>query len=260
LLSLQEILRETPSYSKEDLQLIVRLIDLTALSFDDLDSDIIELVDKANKGVNGIRPAAICVYANFSATARNLLNSSIKIAVVGANFPDGQGLFETQLHQAKTLRSLPVDELDIVLNRRDIKAFETSKLIDNLRELKTAFGNKTLKVILETGSLSDKEIQFASQVSIKGGADFIKTSTGKNCEGASYQAVYLICKELIQHYHLTGKRIGIKPSGGIRKASEAYKFLYIVKSILGEEWLQPNLLRFGASSLLEDIKEQLNKR
>lgn len=237
---------------------LIQLIDLTSLSSTDTKSSILPLIKKANIGVEGIYPAAVCVYANFGEYAKSQLNSNIKTAVVGGNFPTGQTLLAAKISELEQISRTDIDEIDIVINRGDANSEAYSKIENEISLLKNVIGSKHLKVILETGELENQEIiRKTAKAAIKGGADFIKTSTGKMVSGADPESVLTMCSVISEHFQNTNKKIGIKPSGGIRTLEEVLVYYKIVKSKLGEEWLNPHLFRIGASSLYDNLISEL---
>ena len=254
--SLENILKT--EINKQDGLQLVELIDLTSLNLFDNREDILRLIDKANNGIKGNLPAAICVYHCDIDFIRPILNPNIKLVVVGCNFPHGHQDIKLQLLEAAQIKSSSIDELDIVMNLGDLKSKKYAKIISEINSVKNALGNIKLKVILETGDLNLDEVKIAAELAISGGADFIKTSTGKTKNGAKYEAVYLMCQVINLHFMKTGIRIGIKPSGGIRTIKDALYFYEIVQEVLGEAWLNNRLFRFGASGLFDNLYKKFN--
>ena len=243
-----------------ELQSLLKCLDLTSLEGNDNEKSILTLVDKANWGCFDNFVAAVCVYPNFGELVRNKLNKSIKTAVVGGYFPSGQTTLQTKITELKTINETDVEEVDIVINRGALLACNYNVVYDEIAAMRNCIPKKTLKVILETGDISDPElIKKASEIAISAGADFIKTSTGKSHQGATLEAVEVMCAVIKNHFEKTGIKIGIKPSGGIREINEAVAYLNLVKSILGEVWIQPSLFRIGASTLYTNIVNQLKK-
>jgi deoxyribose-phosphate aldolase len=154
-----------------------------------------------------------------------------------------------------------VDEVDIVINRGQFLSGNYDFISTEILEIKKRLPNKHLKVIFETGELkTEMNIRKASQLAMQAGADFIKTSTGKISIGSTPEAVFFMCDEILNHYKTTGKKIGLKPAGGIRNLNDAIAIYKIVKSVLGTEWLNSNLLRIGASSLYDNLITEYNNR
>lgn len=241
--------------NKELLLQIVSCIDLTSLGSNDSKDTIAQLVRKGETGILGVKPAAICVYPNLGAHAQIL--SPIPVAVVSAAFPYGQTFLETKIQETKMAASLDIAEIDVVINRGALKEMDTNYLNKELKALREAAGDKILKVIIESGELTDEEIKLASEFAITHGADFIKTSTGKGSQGATLNAARIMCTCIKSHFEQTGKKVGFKASGGIRTADDAVAYTNVVREILGEDWFDPKLFRIGASSLFDNIKAQV---
>jgi len=236
-------------------------LDLTSLNPQDSKESIWKFIEKVNR-LEEERPdiknvAAVCVYPNFAATVKEALTAGdIKIATVAGGFPSSQTFIEVKVAETALAVAEGADEIDIVLNLGAFFDKEYEELCEEIQELREVCRDKTLKVILETGILkSPQHIRDAAILSIYSGADFIKTSTGKNCEGASFEAVYVMCEVIREYYEMHKKRIGIKVAGGVRTAEEAIKYYTLVKEILGTEWLNPKLFRIGASGLAEELRK-----
>ena len=240
---------------------LISIIDLTSLNNTDNNVNIKALTDKANKGFKNTYPAAVCVFSNFGEYAKQHVNSSINVAIVSTCFPSGQTLQKAKFFEIECVNDTPIDEVDIVINRGQFLAGNFDYISNEISEIKKRIPNKHLKVILETGELaSEKNIRKASQIAILAGADFIKTSTGKMNIGSTPEAVYYMCDEILKHYKNTGKKIGLKPAGGIRNLDDAMIIYKIVNSVLGEDWLNSDLLRIGASSLYDNLITEYNSR
>lgn len=242
--------------NKNDLELVLSLIDLTTLEGSDTTDKIIQLCKKAIQ--NNV--AAVCVYPVFANLAKNeLKNSNIKLACVAGAFPSGQLPLDLRLKEADFAIAEGADEIDMVISRGKLLEKKYDFIFDEVQKFKTVCGNKKLKVILETGELQNlNNIYIASQIAIDAGADFIKTSTGKISENATLQSVCIMLLAIKNHFEKTGKKVGIKPSGGIADCATALKYIQLTKEILGKEWLQPNLFRFGASRLVDNTIRELN--
>ncbi len=245
----------------ENLKLLFSIIDLTTLSHSDTEKSVKALCDKSENKKLNLNVAGICIYpAYVSFVKENLPNKNIKTVSVIGGFPDSQTLLEVKILETQTAIKAGADEVDIVLPTGKWIDGKKTEIADEITEVKNICketGTK-LKVILETGYFdSQEEIAELSKFAINAGADFIKTSTGKNGKGATPEAVETMCKIIKEHYKNTGIKIGIKPSGGIRDVETALKYLEIVKNTLGEKWLIPELFRIGASSLLNDINQKL---
>ncbi|HEY5145703.1 MAG TPA: deoxyribose-phosphate aldolase, partial [Polyangiaceae bacterium] len=205
--------------------------------------------------------AAVCVYPNLVATAkRALAGSSVKVASVATAFPSGQSPLDVKLADVRRAVELGADEIDMVIDRGAMLSGDYAKVFDEIAATKEACGSAHLKVILETGELGSYDaVRRASILAMAAGADFIKTSTGK-VQPAATPAVTLVMLEAIRdHYYATGRRIGMKPAGGVRTAKQSLHYLVLVKETLGDAWLTPDLFRFGASALLNDVLMQLEK-
>jgi deoxyribose-phosphate aldolase len=205
--------------------------------------------------------AAVCVYPNLVATAkRALAGSSVKVASVATAFPSGQSPLDVKLADVRRAVELGADEIDMVIDRGAMLSGDYAKVFDEIAATKEACGAAHLKVILETGELGSYDVvRKASEIGIAAGGDFIKTSTGK-VQPAATPAVTLVMLEAIRdHYYATGRRIGMKPAGGVRTAKQSLHYLVLVKETLGDAWLTPDLFRFGASALLNDVLMQLEK-
>ena len=228
---------EKENFTPEVLKQIHGCIDLTSLTSIDTKESIWKLVDRVND-FEGTRPdvpnvAAICTYPLFVETVKQALTAQeVKIASVAAGFPSSQTFMEDNYEE----------------------------LTEEIQEIKESCRESKLKVILETGALVTPEnIRKAAILALYSGADFIKTSTGKGYPGATPEAVYTMCKVIKKYHSITGKQIGIKVSGGVRTAEDAVKYYTIVKEVLGNDWLNKELFRIGASSLVEDIEHRLGK-
>lgn len=234
-------------------------IDLTTLRSVDTPSSVAAFVERVNafdqeyphlKNV-----AAICVYPNFAQIVRTVLEvTGVDVACVSGAFPTSQSFIETKIAETALAVEGGADEIDIVLNLGNFLDGDFEEVYDEISEQKHACRDAILKVILETGALKTAEnIKAASVLSILAGADFLKTSTGKEYPGASLEAAYVMCSVIKEHYEATGKMVGFKCSGGVRTTEEAVKYYTIVKEVLGEEWLTNEYFRIGASSLANNL-------
>ena len=246
------------------LKLAVRMMDLTTLEGKDTPGKVRQMCRKALSPLDSdgtIGPcAAVCVYPNLVATAkRALAGSSVKVASVATAFP-GQSPLDVKLADVRRAVELGADEIDMVIDRGAMLSGDYAKVFDEIAATKEACGSAHLKVILETGELGSYDVvRRASEIGIAAGGDFIKTSTGK-VQPAATPAVTLVMLEAIRdHYYATGRRIGMKPAGGVRTAKQSLHYLVLVKETLGDAWLTPDLFRFGASALLNDVLMQLEK-
>jgi deoxyribose-phosphate aldolase len=247
------------------LKLAVRMMDLTTLEGKDTPGKVRQMCRKALSPLDSdgtIGPcAAVCVYPNLVATAkRALAGSNVKVASVATAFPSGQSPLDVKLADVRRAVELGADEIDMVIDRGAMLSGDYAKVFDEIAATKEACGSAHLKVILETGELGSYDVvRRASEIGIAAGGDFIKTSTGK-VQPAATPAVTLVMLEAIRdHYYATGRRIGMKPAGGVRTAKQSLHYLVLVKETLGDAWLTPDLFRFGASALLNDVLMQLEK-
>ncbi|MCD7932966.1 MAG: deoxyribose-phosphate aldolase [Tannerellaceae bacterium] len=256
---------EKNNFTADNLKLLYSSLDLTSLSAMDTRDHIWKLVDRVNdfEGSNPDIPnvAAICVYPVFVATVKQALTAQeVKIACVSGSFPSSQTFPEVKIAETALAVNDGAEEIDIVINLGMLQEENYQELTEEIQEIKATAQDATLKVILETGALQTPElIQKAAILAIYSGADFIKTSTGKEFPGATPEAVYTMAQVIKQYHTLTGNKIGLKVSGGVRTAEEAVKYLTIVKSILGEEWLTNELFRIGASNLADDLLKRLEE-
>ena len=257
------------------LYLAIRMTDLTTLEGADSLQKIRGLCTKALSPIsNGMqlrlqtkRPelppvpqvAAVCVYPNFVAAAKEMLSgSSVKVASVASGFPAGQVPFAIKEADVKAAVLAGADEIDMVIDRGAFLSGKYQQVFDEIRGLKQICGHAHLKVILETGELGTYDnIRLASWLAMEAGADFIKTSTGKISQAATMESTLVMLESIADFYRAYGKKVGMKPAGGIRTAKQAIQYLVMLKETLGPEWLNPDLFRFGASSLLNDLLRQI---
>lgn len=265
--NVEKILSEkfTENFNKEVLKKIFGFIDLTSLTSIDTKDSIYKLVQRVND-FEGDRPdlpsvAAICTYPNFAETVKQALTANdVKIACVTGGFPSSQTFPEIKVAETALAITDGADEIDIVLNLGLFFEENYEELNEEIEEIKYTCREAKLKVILETGALTTPDnIRKASVIALYSGADFIKTSTGKGYPGASFEAVYTMCKVLKEYSELNKIKKGIKVSGGVSTAEDAVKYYTIVKEVLGEEWLHSDLFRIGASSLVNNILEKIGE-
>jgi deoxyribose-phosphate aldolase len=261
-LAKRSIKRESKLFA---LELAVRMTDLTTLEGADTPGKVAALCSKALRPdpVDPTIPpvAAVCVYPNLVPNALERLEGSpVKVASVATAFPSGQSPTEVKLEDARRAAELGADEIDMVIDRGAFLSGNYAKVYDEVRRVKEAVGDAHLKVILETGELGTYDnVRRASLLAIAGGADFVKTSTGKISPAATLPVTLVMLEAVRDVYEETGRRIGVKPAGGIRRAKQAVQYLVVVNETLGPEWLTPDLFRFGASSLLNDVLLQIRK-
>ena len=247
------------------LDLAIRMMDLTTLEGSDTPGKVAALCSKAIRPdpVDGTIPsvAAICVYPNLVPYAKEKLEGSgVKVASVASGFPSGQYPLDIKLADVRSAVELGADEIDMVIDRGAFLSGRYAKVYDEIVQIKEAAGPAHLKVILETGELGTYDnVRRASLLAMAAGADFIKTSTGKISPAATLP-VALVMLEAIRDVHdETGRMVGFKPAGGIRNAKQAVQHLVLVHETLGPDWMTPDLHRFGASSLLNDVLMQVRK-
>ena len=262
MLAKRSIKREAKLFA---LDLAVRMTDLTTLEGADTPGKVAALASKA------IRPdpadatvppvAAVCVYPTFIGTAlERVEGTGVRVASVATAFPSGQSPLDLKVEEARRAAEEGAHEIDMVIDRGALLSGNYAKVYEEVRLVKEATGDAHLKVILETGELGTYDnVRRASLLAIAGGADFIKTSTGK-LQPAATLPVTLVMLEAVRDVHEeTGRRVGVKAAGGIRRAKQAVQYLVAVNETLGPEWLTPDLFRFGASSLLNDVLLQIRK-
>jgi deoxyribose-phosphate aldolase len=247
------------------LNLIVSMCDLTTLEGEDTEGKISQMAAKAIKPDPSDKSipsaAAVCVYPSLVGPIKEkVMHSDVKVASVSSYFPSGQVPMESKLLDTKYAIDSGADEIDIVINRKAFLEGDYRKVYDEIVALKELCGDVHLKTIIEVGDLKTYEnIRKASLISLAAGSDFIKTSTGKLSVGSSRQACYVMSKAVLDFYHMTGIQAGIKVAGGIRDAKDAIRYLVIVNEEMGVDWLNPDMFRFGASSLLDDVLKQIRK-
>jgi deoxyribose-phosphate aldolase len=249
----------------------ITLMDLTTLSGDDTAGNVTRLCAKARRPVRdeilaalgaeslGITVGAVCVYHRWVETAvRALEGSGIPVAAVSTGFPAGLSPFETRLAEIRASVAAGAREIDIVITRAHVLTGDWTALYDEVRAFREACGDTHLKAILATGELATlTNVARASWVAMQAGADFIKTSTGKEGVNATLPVSLVMVRQIREYAEASGCLVGYKPAGGIRAAKPALDYLLLMKEELGVRWLQPDLFRFGASGLLTDIERQL---
>lgn len=248
------------------LKMAIGMMDLTTLEGKDSAGKVAAMCRKA------IRPqennpeipsvAAVCVYPNMVPVAKKAVaGSRVKVASVATAFPSGLAPLAVKLDEVKRVVDMGADEVDMVINRGEFLAGNYKLIADEIAQVKAACGPAHLKVILETGELETYDnVRTASFIAMQAGADFIKTSTGKAAVNATLPVTLVMLEAIRDYYYLTGKKIGMKPAGGIRTAKQALQYLVLVNETLGDAWLTPDLFRFGASTLLNDVLMQIAKQ
>ncbi|MGL5731053.1 MAG: deoxyribose-phosphate aldolase [Bacteroidales bacterium] len=248
---------------KEVYKLLFNCIDLTSLNTTDTTEHIANFTKKVNEFETEYpqlpNVAAICVYPNMAAVVNsNLEVSNVNIAAVSAGFPSSQTFTEIKVAETALTVADGANEIDIVINVGNMIAGEYEEMCEEIMEVKAACNKAHLKVILETGALKTATlIKKASLLSIYAGADFIKTSTGKMEPAATLEAAYVMCQAIKEYYDKEGLKIGFKPAGGIVTTEDALGYYSIVKEILGEEWLNNELFRLGASRLANNLLSEI---
>lgn len=246
------------------LKLAVSMCDLTTLEGKDTPGKVAYLCRKA---LQPIEPkydvpscAAVCIYPNLAKPARKFLgeNSPVHVAAVATGFPSGQYPLRTKLEEVRRAVADGADEIDMVINRGAFLVGDYAKVFDEIAATKEACGPAHLKVILETGELVTYDnVRLASEIAMQAGGDFIKTSTGKVSPAATMPVTLVMLEAIRDYFFATGIRIGMKPAGGLRTAKQALAYLVMVKETLGDDWLTPDLFRFGASTLVNDVLMQI---
>ena len=250
---------------RQGLDLVLSMIDLTTLEGKDTPGKVKQMCYKAHHlhdayaGVPNV--AAVCVYPSMVRIAKTALNGTdVKVASVSTAFPSGQSTREIKITDTKFAVDEGADEIDMVISRGKFLAGEYNFVFDEIASIKEACGKARLKVILETGELCTLDsVRKASDIAIYAGADFIKTSTGKIQPAATMQVTYTMLMAIKDYYDATGIMIGMKPAGGISTSKLALHNLVMVKEILGNNWLNNEWFRFGASSLANDVLMQIMK-
>ena len=247
------------------IDLAISMIDLTTLEGQDTPGKVRALCAKAQRpdpaDSSVPRVAAVCVYPDLVATAKyELKGSGINVASVASGFPSGRTSLAIKLQDTKDAVAAGADEIDMVIDRGAFLSGRYAMVFEEIAAIRDAAGDAHLKVILETGELATYDnVRRASWLAMLAGADFIKTSTGK-VQPAATLPVTLVMLEAVRDYHeMTGLHIGVKPAGGIRTSKDAIKHLVLVNETCGDDWLSPELFRFGASSLLNELLMQRTK-
>ena len=247
------------------LRLAVSMLDLTTLEGKDTPGKVASLCRKALQPMasryDAPRCAAVCVYPNMVKTACELTaGTGIAVASVATAFPSGQFPLRLKLRDVEFAVAQGATEIDMVIDRGAFLMGQYAKVAREIAAVKEACGHAHLKVIFETGELETYDrVRLISDIAMRSGADFIKTSTGKVSPAATLAVTLVMLEAVRDFYYETGRIIGIKPAGGIRAAKETLHYLVMVKETLGDRWLTPELFRFGASSLVTDLTMQIAK-
>ena len=249
----------------------ITCLDLTTLQGDDTATNVLRLCAKAQRPVRrdilealgavdlGIKVGAVCLYHAFVPTAvQGLQGSGIPVAAVSTGFPAGLSPLPQRIEEITASLAAGASEIDVVITRAQALAGDWEALYDEVRAFREACGGALMKVILGTGDLATlTNVARASQVAMMAGADFIKTSTGKETVNATLPVGVVMTRQIRDYHERTGHAVGFKPAGGIRTAKQALEWLILMKEELGDRWLRSDLFRIGASSLLTDIERQL---
>ena len=248
------------------LKLALSMIDLTTLEGMDTSGKVIQICQKAKEPHAALPDlptvAAVCVYPNMVPVAKKALRGTdINVASVATAFPSGMSTLDAKLEETQQVVEDGADEVDMVISRGEFLKGNYSYVYDEIVAVKEACGDAHLKVILETGELQTYEnVRKASDLAMHAGADFIKTSTGKVKPAATQPVTVVMLEAIRDYFYDTGRMVGMKPAGGIRKAKQAIQYLVLVKETLGTDWLTPEYFRFGASSLTNDLLMQIVKQ
>src|SRR5690349_5733478 len=247
----------------QGLKLAISMMDLTTLEGKDTPGKVAFLCRKAMQPADPryeVPPcAAVCVYPNLVKVAKRFLgNSSVKVASVATAFPTGLMPLDLKLEEVRGAAGDGADEIDMVIDRGVFLAGDYNRVFDEIAAVKEACGHSHLKVILETGELQTYDnVRLASEIAMRAGGDFIKTSTGKVNPAATMPVTLVMLEAIRDYFYETGIRIGMKPAGGIRTAKQSLAYLVMLKETLGDDWLTPDLFRIGASTLLNDVLMQI---
>jgi deoxyribose-phosphate aldolase len=247
------------------LDLAIRMMDLTTLEGQDTPGKVAALCSKAARpdpaDVTVPSVAAVCVYPNLVPIAvERLRGSDVRVASVATGFPSGQTTTDVKVTEVREVVELGADEVDMVIDRGAFLSGRYAKVYDEIVQVKEACGTAHLKVIVESGELGTYDnVRRASLLAMAAGADFIKTSTGKLPSAATLPVTLVMLEAIRDVYEETGRRVGMKPAGGIRQAKQAVQYLVQLHETLGVEWLTPDLYRLGASTLLNDVLMQIRK-
>lgn len=246
------------------IDLAISMVDLTTLEGADTPGKVRALATKA------LRPdptdptcppaAAVCVYPDMVAPVREVVGDRLHVASVATAFPSGRAALDVKIADTEDAVEAGADEIDMVIDRGAFLAGDLQRVHDEIVAIKQACGDAHLKVILETGELQTYDnVLRASWLAMDAGADFIKTSTGKIQPAATLPVTLLMLQAVRDYRETTGRQVGVKPAGGIRSSKDAIKYLVTVNEVAGQDWLNPDWFRFGASSLLNDLLLQRQK-
>lgn len=279
---INEVLNQYPTFTKESIKTVILellesrepensnqviyekllgLIDLTSLNTTDSEESISAFTEKVNLFGETYpeysNVAAICIYPAFVKTVVETLTEGVEIAAVTGGFPHAQTFIEIKIAETSLAVMDGATEIDCVMPIGKLREKKYEEIVEELKELKSACREARLKVILESGALSLSELRIACILAMEAGADFIKTSTGKQQPGATLDAAYCMCSLIAEYHKLSGRKVGFKAAGGIRTTQEAVQYYKVVESILGKEWLSKDYFRIGASSLANELLSDL---
>lgn len=261
-LTKRSIKKESKAFA---LRLALSMVDLTTLEARDTAGKVRQLCNKAihpHDAIAGIpKVAAVCVYPNMVRIAKAAVkDSGVQVAAVATAFPSGMSNKKFKLEETRWAVNEGADEIDMVISRGHFLKREYNYVFDEISAVKEACGSAHLKVILETGELSTLDnVRIASDIAMHAGADFIKTSTGKIQPAATLPVTIVMLEAIRDFYYDTGKMIGMKPAGGIATAKLALQYLVVLRETLGQQWMNPQMFRFGASALANDLLMQIVK-
>jgi deoxyribose-phosphate aldolase len=249
--------REPENSKKVVYEKILGMIDLTSLNTTDSEESIAAFTEKVNLFGETYpeysNVAAICVYPAFVKTVGETLTEGVEIAAVTGGFPHAQTFIEVKIAETSLAVMDGATEIDCVMPIGKLLEKKYDEIVEELKELKSACRDAKLKVILESGAISLSELRIACILAMEAGADFIKTSTGKQQPAATLDAAYCMCTLIAEYHKLSGRKVGFKAAGGIKTTQEAVQYYTVVESILGKEWLSKDYFRIGASSLANEL-------
>ncbi len=254
------------SAKKQGICLAVSMVDLTTLEGSDTPGKVRHLCAKAVCPAPTMPEipsvAAVCVYPSLVGVAREALEGTgVRAASVATAFPSGQASLEVKLRDTEEAVASGADEIDMVISREAFLAGDDTRVMEEVVRVKEVCGEAHLKVILETAELGSYDhVRHASMLAMEAGADFIKTSTGKVSPAATLEVTLCMLEAIRDVHEETGRVVGMKPAGGIRTAKQAVQYLVVLHETLGLQWMTPDLFRFGASSLLNDVLMQIRKQ
>lgn len=251
------------AYTLDNMMLCVSCLDYTTLKVSDTEDSVRNFATDLCKKIERYRlpeVASLCVYPNFiPVIKKELAGTGIHSDTVAAAFPSGQSTMRVKTEECRDVVQAGADEIDVVIRVGAIVSGAYREAYEELKAIREICGGKCLKVILETGELKTSESIFrAALTAMYAGADFIKTSTGKTPVGATPEAVYIMAEAIKQYYERTGRKVGLKVSGGISKVTNAVRYLSVLKHVLGDAWATPGLFRIGSSLLLDNLIKEIS--